>query len=51
MIITVDTDVVVLVLSKFHKLAKHGLNSLWIEYGTGNNRRWIPMQDYAQKNW
>ena len=43
-IITVDTDVVVIALCVFHSL---NLSELWIEFGTGQHRRWLPIHDYA----
>ena len=39
LIVTIDTDVVITALSKYHELATYGLNNLWIEYGTGNSRK------------
>ena len=36
---TVDTDFVVIALSKFEDLAKEGLEKLYIEFGTGKNFR------------
>ena len=37
---TVDTNVVVLAFNFFHDLF---LSELWIEFGTGKNRRWLPI--------
>ena len=37
---TVDTDVIVLAFNFFHDLF---LSEFWIEYGTGKNRRWLPI--------
>eukprot|EP00794_Sanderia_malayensis_P001903 gene1903-2161_t len=37
---TVDTDVVIIAIAKFTFLA---LDELWIEFGAGKNRRWIPI--------
>ena len=45
-LVTVDTDVVVIALFTFHSLA---LSELWIEIGTGKNRRWLPIHEYASK--
>ena len=42
MISTVDTDVVVIAVSSFKRMA---LNELWIEFGTGENRRYIPIHE------
>ena len=41
---TVDTDVVVIALSQFHKLE---IEELWIEFGTGTNLHWLPIHEYA----
>lgn len=40
---TVDTDVLVLGISQFHYL-KERLEELWIDLGTGKNRRFYPVQ-------
>ena len=42
---TVDTDVVVIAISLFHKL---DLEELWIEFGTGVNLEWLPIHEYAE---
>ena len=42
---TVDKDVVVITISPFHKL---DLEELWIEFGTGVNLEWLPIQEYAE---
>eukprot|EP00794_Sanderia_malayensis_P020649 gene20649-22686_t len=41
---TVDTDVVVIATSLFREF---GLVQLWIEFGTGKDKRWLPIYDYA----
>ena len=41
---TVDTDVVVIALSFFHQL---GIDELWIEFGVGKNKHWLPIYEYA----
>ena len=46
MIITVDTDLVVIGLSVFSKLK---VEELWIQLGTGINRKWIPIHAYASQ--
>ena len=43
-IITVDTDVVVIACYIFFDL---DVDELWIEYGTGKNKKWIPIHVYA----
>jgi hypothetical protein len=43
-VVTVDTDVVVIALCVFPLLA---LSELWIEIGTGQHRRWLPIHKYA----
>ena len=45
LIVTVDTDVVVLALHHFFSL---DLQELWIEIGVGKNRRWLPIHLYAE---
>ena len=42
----VDTDVVVLSLSFFSEV---GVEELWIEFGVGKVRRWLPIQEYVTK--
>ena len=42
---TVDTDVVVIAISCFSELSQLGLEKLWIEFGVGISRRWIPIHD------
>ena len=44
MIIANDADVVVIALSIFHSI---DVDELWIEYGTGTSRRWLPIHTYA----
>jgi hypothetical protein len=44
MIITVDTDLIVIGLSIFSKL---DIDELWIQLGTGKNKRWFPIHIYA----
>ena len=48
LIVTIDTGVVIIALSKYHELATYVLNNLWIEYGTSNSRKWIPIYEYAK---
>ena len=45
MIVTVYIDVVVLALCHFLNL---DFQELWIEIGTGKNRRWLPIHLYAK---
>ena len=42
MISTVDTDVVVIAISSFHSML---LEELWIEFGVGEHRQYIPIHD------
>ena len=44
LIVTVDTDVVVLAIHHFFSL---NLQELWVEIGVGKNRRWLPIHLYA----
>ncbi len=41
---TVDTDVVVIALAMFQSLT---VEELWVEFGTGKNKRWLPIHDYS----
>ena len=43
-IITVDTDVVVIALHIFFAI---DVDELWIEFCTGKNKRWLPINLYA----
>ena len=45
LVATVDTDLVIIGLSAFFSLQ---LVELWIEYGTGKDKRWIPIHLYAK---
>ena len=42
---TVDTDVIVISISLFHKL---DLEELWIEFGTSVNLEWLPIHESAE---
>ena len=44
LIITVDTDVVILTLCHFFFLS---LNELWVEFGVGQNRKYLPIHKIA----
>ena len=39
-----DTDVVILAISFFGQL---GVTELWIEFGNGKNKRWLPIHQYV----
>ena len=41
-IITVDTDVIILAIALFSSL---NIEELWIEFGSGQNRRWYPIHE------
>ena len=43
----VDTDVIVIALSKFYELSTVGLEGLWVEFGVGVNRKWIAVHRLA----
>ena len=45
LIVTVDTDVVILAIHHFFSL---GLEELWVEIGVGSKRRWLPIHQYAK---
>ena len=40
-----DTDVIILAVSHFAQLKLLGLEQLWVSFGTGKRRRWIPVHD------
>ena len=42
---TVDKDIVVIAIFCFNKLLQFGLEKLWIEFGVGINKGWIPIHD------
>ena len=42
---TIDTGVVVITISLFHRL---DLEELWIEFGTGVNLEWLPIDKYTE---
>ena len=44
-ILTVDTDVVVIAIHHFPNL---DLEELWIEFGCGKSRRYLPIHQYVQ---
>ena len=44
LIINVDTDVVIIALSHFFPL---NLNELWVEFGVGQNRKYLPIHKIA----
>ena len=44
MIITVDTDVVLIAIFVFSSVA---IQELWIEFGSGKNKKWLPIHQYA----
>ncbi len=41
---TVDTDVVAIAIHQFGKLR---IEELWIEFGTGRHKRWLPVHEYV----
>ena len=47
-IATVDTDVVIIAIAKFNQLVSIGLHTLWVEFGVGKNRKWLPINSYAE---
>ena len=44
LIVNVDTDVVIIALCNFFSLS---LNELWVEFGVGQNRKYLPMHKIA----
>ena len=45
-ILTVDTDVVVIALNAFWDMMPD-IQELWIDFGKGKGRRWLPIYCYA----
>ena len=43
---TVDTDVVLIGISLFHDL---NVAELWIEFGTGEDKKWLPVHAHTKK--
>ena len=41
---TVDTDVFMIAMYVFKKL---NVEELWIEFGAGKHKRWLPVHDYV----
>ena len=46
-VVTVDMDVVVIATSCFDSLASTGVKQLWVEFGAGINKHWIPIHSLA----
>ena len=44
----VDTDIVVIAIHLFRKL---NVEELWIEFGAGKHKRWLPIHDYVASLW
>ncbi len=44
MVVSVDSDVVVLAVSVFHEV---DMDELWVSYGTGINKKYIPVHEIA----
>ena len=42
---TVDTDMIVIAISCYEKLARFGLQYLWIEFGHGIHKKWVSIHD------
>ena len=42
-----DIDVVVIAISCFLSLAKLGVEELWIHFGQGQHKRWLPIHSIA----
>ena len=46
---TVDTDVIVIALSKYCELSTVGLEELWVEFKVGVNRKWKVVHRFAHR--
>ena len=42
-----DTDIVIIATAYFKELEMKGLQKLWVSFGIGRNRRWIPIHDLS----
>lgn len=49
LVVSNDTDTVTRLLHFIHHLQKKGLRELWVEFGTGERRRYIPIHTLADK--
>ena len=48
-VVTIDSDVVIIALFVFFKLQREkNIDELWIEFGVGKIKRWIPKHRYAE---
>ena len=45
MIAANDTDIVVIAISLMPSLAATGLEKMWVAFGKGEHRRWIPIHE------
>ena len=48
-VLSIDTDVVVLLLYFMPEYLSKGVIELWVKYGTGNNERFIPIHLLANR--
>ena len=46
-----DTDVLVIAVNVLPVLKEIGVTQLWVDFGQGLNRRWIPVQNIMSLNW
>ena len=44
-----DIDIVVIAVAAFPVLKRSGLDHLWVAYGVGKNRRWLPVHSLVSK--
>lgn len=44
-----DIDVVVIAVATFPVLKRSGLDHLWVAYGVGKNKRWLPVHSLVSK--
>ena len=46
---TVDTDVIILLISVFHRLESEGLQKLWVGFGKGKHYKDIPIHTVSRE--
>jgi hypothetical protein len=47
MVRTVDTDVLVIAVGCWSTLKEHGLQELWMDFGSGTNRKYLPAHEIS----
>ena len=48
-VVTVDSDVVIIAMFVFFSLQRQKqFEELWVEFGSGKDKKWIPIHSYAE---